>query len=160
MTDKRIFYMDAGRPRLVIPAATARLEDETDDAFIDRIRAKDVPPEAIDLRFIDLADLPENMSAGPVFFTAWKPDGAGVSIDMPKARDIWRDRIREARAPLLTALDVEYQRADEQGDATAKRSIAARKQVLRDAPAHPDIEAAATPEALKAVWPLSEETRP
>ncbi|TWT11879.1 hypothetical protein FQU96_14705 [Reyranella sp. CPCC 100927] len=73
---------------------------------------------------------------------------------MPRAREIWRGKIRQARAPLLAVLDVEYQRADERGDADAKATIVARKQVLRDAPNDPAIEAAQTVDDLRAVWPL------
>lgn len=76
-----------------------------------------------------------------------------ITIDMHRARDIHRDRIRAARATALAALDVAYQRADEQGDAAAKAAIAAQKQALRDAPADPRIDAASTVEALGAVWP-------
>ena len=53
----------------------------------------------------------------------------------------------------LAALDVEYQHADERGDVAEKARIAAKKQALRDVTADPAIEAAQTPEALKAVWP-------
>lgn len=76
-----------------------------------------------------------------------------VDIDMAKARNIHRDRLREMRAPKLAALDVEYQRADELNDGAQKMAIAARKQALRDVTKHPDIDAAQTPEQLKAAIP-------
>jgi hypothetical protein len=76
-----------------------------------------------------------------------------ITINMTVARDVWRTRIRAARAPKLDALDVAYQRADEQGNSAAKQSIAAEKQVLRDATKDPRIDAAATPEELMAAWP-------
>lgn len=76
-----------------------------------------------------------------------------IMVNMKKARDIQRDRIRVMRAPLLAELDIAYQRADEQDDAEAKADIAARKQSLRDATKDPAIEAARTPEELKAVIP-------
>lgn len=76
-----------------------------------------------------------------------------IDIHMPKARDIHRDRMRSARAPLLASLDVAYQRADEAGDAAAKKQIADRKQALRDATAHPGIASATSLDELKAVWP-------
>ena len=78
-----------------------------------------------------------------------------IHIDMPKARNIWRDRIRARRKKLLAELDVEYQRADEDGDAPAKAKIVARKKKLRDAPQDPRIDAAKTPEDLKLVDPLA-----
>ena len=73
-----------------------------------------------------------------------------ININLAKAKDIHKDNIRAARQPLLQKLDVDFQRALEQGSDTAV--IAAEKQALRDATAAPDIEAAATPEELKAAW--------
>jgi hypothetical protein len=73
-----------------------------------------------------------------------------ITIDMAIARNIHRDRIRTARTAALTALDVAYVRAQEQGADTT--TIVAQKQELRDAPADPAIDAATTPAELKAVW--------
>ena len=73
-----------------------------------------------------------------------------INVNMTKARDIHREKVREARNPKLAAKDVEFQRALETGaDTTA---IVAAKQALRDAPAAAEIEAATTPEELKAAW--------
>ena len=102
-------------------------------------------------RRIERSDIP----ADRYFRGAWKDDGKAIAIDMPKARDIHRERMREARAPKLAALDVEYQRADERGDTAAKQTVVARKQVLRDVTADPAIEAAKTPDELRAVWPAA-----
>lgn len=77
-----------------------------------------------------------------------------IKINMNKAKDIWRNQIRKEREPLLSKLDIEYQKADEAGNIEEKKRIAAEKQRLRDAPADPSIESAATPEELKKVWPL------
>jgi hypothetical protein len=74
-----------------------------------------------------------------------------ITIDMEKARDIHRDKMRVARAPLLTTLDVAFQRALEQNANTA--TIVAQKQALRDVTSDPAIEAAQTVDQLKAVWP-------
>ena len=74
----------------------------------------------------------------------------GFGIDMAKAREIHKTKIREARAPKLAELDVEFQKALETGaDTTA---IVAKKQALRDAPADSDITNAADTNALKAQW--------
>lgn len=74
-----------------------------------------------------------------------------ITIDMTKARNIHRDRMRAARAPKLAALDVAFQRALETGGDTV--SIVAQKQALRNVTANPEIEAAQTPDDLKKVWP-------
>ena len=73
-----------------------------------------------------------------------------ININMTKARDIHRDKVRQARNPKLAAKDVEFQRALETGADTA--TIVSEKQALRDAPAAAAIDAATTPEELKAAW--------
>jgi hypothetical protein len=76
-----------------------------------------------------------------------------VAIDMPKARDIWRDRMRAARQPRLDYLDRLFNRAIGQRNETEAAAIEARRQALRDVPADLAIDAAETPAALKKVWP-------
>ena len=73
-----------------------------------------------------------------------------ININMDKARDIHREKVRQARNPKLAAKDVEFQRALETGADTA--TIVSEKQALRDAPAAAPIDAATTPEELKAAW--------
>ena len=83
----------------------------------------------------------------------------GIFTDMTKAREIKRDQLRAERRPLLEQLDVEFMRAQEQGDQTKADEIAARKQGLRDVTVDPAIDAATTPDELKAVRPSAlEET--
>lgn len=94
------------------------------------------------------ADIPQDR----MFRDALVDDGTRLVHDMPRAREIHRQRLRVARAPVLAALDVEYQRADEQGDKPEKARVVAKKQELRDITAHPGIEAAQTTDELKAVW--------
>jgi hypothetical protein len=72
---------------------------------------------------------------------------------MPTARDIWRDKMRAARKPLLEALDVQVMQALEQGKPIAP--IAAQKQALRNVTVHPGIDAAQTPDELRKVWPAA-----
>ena len=53
-----------------------------------------------------------------------------IQVNITKAKDITKDRLREERKPLLEAQDVAFQRALETGaDTTA---IVAEKQRLRD----------------------------
>jgi hypothetical protein len=75
-----------------------------------------------------------------------------ININMAKARDIHRDKVREARKPLLEAKDVAFMRAVEAGDTDTQATVAAEKQVLRDATAAAAIDAATTPDELKAAW--------
>ena len=85
------------------------------------------------------------------FRGAWSFSGDAVEVDMTAARDIWRDKIRQARTDLLAALDTAFMKALETGADTTQ--ITADKQALRDAPTDPAIDAATTPEELAAVQP-------
>jgi len=53
-----------------------------------------------------------------------------IKINVDKAKEIQKDKMREVRKPLLEKLDVDFVRALELGGDTA--SIAAQKQALRD----------------------------
>ena len=77
----------------------------------------------------------------------------GFGIDMAKAREIHKTKIRNARTPLLAALDIEFQKALETSASTT--DIVAKKQALRDAPADSGIAAASDEAALKAQWNTS-----
>lgn len=72
-----------------------------------------------------------------------------ININMNKAKDIWRDKIRAERTAELNRLDVEYMRALEAGDFDKQQTIANKKQALRDAPADERINSATSPEELK-----------
>ena len=75
-----------------------------------------------------------------------------INVNMQKARDIHRDRIRQARTKLFEVTDLAFMKAIETGDDLAKAEAVAVKQLLRDAPAAPEIDAATNPEELKAAW--------
>ena len=77
----------------------------------------------------------------------------GFGINMAKAKEIHKENIRAVREPLLSALDIEFQRALETGASTT--DIVAKKQALRDAPADSAIDSATTESELKAQWNTS-----
>ena len=54
----------------------------------------------------------------------------GIIVDINKAKEITKDRLRQERKPLLEAQDVAFQRALESGADTS--AIVAEKQRLRD----------------------------
>ena len=69
-----------------------------------------------------------------------------ITVNINKAKDITKDRLREERKPLLEAQDVAFQRALEEGaDTTA---IVAEKQRLRDITSQ--VDSMTTVEELKA----------
>jgi len=74
-----------------------------------------------------------------------------ITINMNKAKEIHKDKLREARKPLLEKLDVDYMRTLEQGRDTS--SIVNQKQELRDVTSHPDLINASNINELKAFWP-------
>ena len=74
----------------------------------------------------------------------------GFGVNMAKAREIHKTNIRNARAPKLAELDVEFQKALETSSDTA--AIVSKKQALRDAPADSAIDAAKDETELKAQW--------
>ena len=73
-----------------------------------------------------------------------------IKIDMAKAREIHKNKIRDARKPLLESLDIEFQKALESSADTS--AIVAKKNALRDAPADSGIAAASDVAALKSQW--------
>ena len=73
-----------------------------------------------------------------------------IQVNMAKAKELHKGNIREARTPLLAALDVEFQKALETGADTS--TIVAKKQALRDAPADSGITSASDADTLKAQW--------
>ena len=89
------------------------------------------------------------------FRGAWSLSGSVISEDMTKAKEIFKDKIREVRAPLLDAEDVVYMKALEADDASAKTASVAKKKALRDAPAAQAITDADTIAKLKAAWDTS-----
>ena len=89
------------------------------------------------------------------FREAWTLNGKVISEDMAKAKEIFKDKIREVRAPLLDAEDVVYMKALEADDANAKTASVNKKKALRDAPAAKAITDADTIAKLKAAWDTS-----
>ena len=89
------------------------------------------------------------------FRDAWSLSGKVISEDITAAKVIFKDKIREVRAPLLAAEDVVYMKALEADDATAKVASVTKNKALRDAPAASAIDSADTIAKLKAAWDTS-----
>ena len=140
--NKRIIYKnEAGGVSIIIPTPNS-------DLTIEQIAAKDVPT-GTPYEIVDATNVPTDRT----FRNAWEvnTNAGGVTVRMPRAKDIWRDKIREARVEPLEALDTAFIRAIELGADTTQ--IAADKQALRDATADPAIDAATYPEELMQVHP-------
>ena len=89
------------------------------------------------------------------FRGAWSLSGSVISEDMTAAKTIFKDKIREVRAPLLEAEDVVYMKALEAGDSDAQAASVTKKNALRNAPAASAITNADTIAKLKAAWDTS-----
>lgn len=154
MSVYRIVYTrpEDGGLSVIIPAHAAKDPYESELDFAQRIAAKDVPQDTSAV-MIEAHQLPPHRH----FRDAWKVNAtaSGVDHDMAKARNIHKAKLRIARAPALSNLDVAYSKADESGDSTLKSQVASQKQALRDLPESAAIESAATPEDLMALWPSS-----
>ena len=96
----------------------------TGELSIEEVAAKDVPA-GVSFRIVNDDEVPSDRT----FRNAWEDNG-GIKVNMPKAKDLTKDRLRNERKPLLEAQDVAFQRALETGASTA--SIVSEKQRLRD----------------------------
>ena len=120
---------------------------------VQEVADKDVP-DGVPYSIVEDSAIPTDQS----FRDAWKGVAIGttdvtITEDMTKAKEIHKTNIRNVRAPLLSALDIEFQRALESSGDTS--TIVAKKQALRDAPADSGIATAANTTELKAQWDSS-----
>lgn len=110
-----VFTNDIGGVSVTYPA---------NDISTEEVKAKDTPEHSV---IINASDLPEEDND---FFNAWELNGSTVSVNLTKAKEITKDRLREERIPLLQIQDVLFQRALEANVDTS--AIVAEKQRLRD----------------------------
>ena len=78
-----------------------------------------------------------------------------IGVNIPKAKELQKERFRQVRKPLLEALDIDYQRADEAGDASKNTEVAAKKQALRDVTNSTALNDATSEAEVRAVWDTS-----
>lgn len=100
----------------------------------------------------DAADY--STTAERTFREGWEAnEGIGViSVNMTKAKEIWRNKIRQARVEPLANLDAAFMKALETGADTS--SIVSQKQALRDAPALESINNATNTDELISIQPI------
>jgi hypothetical protein len=111
--------------------------------------AIDVPADATATWMGDDAELPAGFRN---FIEAIALNGnKAPGVDMAKAREIFKDKIREARAPLFQEHDVKFMLALEKGEPTD--AAVAAKQELRDLTSSKAIDNAKNLTSLVAAWP-------
>jgi len=96
----------------------------TGELDIQAVKAKDTPSTSI---IVQASELPQ---ADNDFFNAWELANGVVTVNLDKAKEITKARLRVQREPLLAAQDVLFQRAQESGGDTT--AIVAEKNRLRD----------------------------
>lgn len=84
------------------------------------------------------------------FINAWTID---ATIDLERAKDVWRNKMRPVRDARLKQLDLEWMRAMEIGDTVAATAVAAKKQELRDITKRDELKYAKSLTEVKAFWP-------
>jgi hypothetical protein len=89
------------------------------------------------------------------FRGAWTLEGDVMKEDLSAAKEIFRDKVKEARTPLLASEDVAFMMALENNDSKAKAASVAKKKALRDATKASAIDAASSIDELKAAWDTS-----
>ena len=89
------------------------------------------------------------------FRGAWTLEGDVMKEDLSAAKEIFRDKVKEARTPLLASEDVAFMMALENDDSKAKAASVAKKKALRDATKASAIDAASSIEELTAAWDTS-----
>lgn len=96
----------------------------TGELDIHAVKAKDTPSTSI---IVQESELPQ---ADNDFFNAWELANGVVIVNVDKAKEITKARLRAERDPLLAAQDVLYMRATEAGADTS--AIVAEKTRLRN----------------------------
>jgi len=136
--NKRIIYLnDEGTVSIIIPASNSGLT-------VQEIAEKDVPTGKT-YKIVNASDISNDRT----FRNAWVLDANNdVEINITKAKDVWKDKIRVARKPALEKLDVDYNRAVEDGNSTTQ--IVTDKNTLRDLP--DQVDTATTIDEIKGVW--------
>tara|TARA_R100001594_G_scaffold6389_1_gene18203 strand:+ start:3104 stop:3583 length:480 start_codon:yes stop_codon:yes gene_type:complete len=132
--DKRIVYQgENGRAIVVVPDPNFLENGGT----LNDVLIKCVPVSGRDTA--DIVDKSEVLS-DRTFRNAWETSkGKSTEVNLSKAKDIAKEKVREARTPKFQELDIAYQRADEAGDADAKAAVVTKKQTARDATANTKI---------------------
>ena len=134
MSQAIIFRNDNGGVATCIP---------TGELSIEAVLEKDVPKNR-GARIIEQTSLPNQYND---FYDAWEMDSTSVTVNLTKAKELTKTRLRSERTPLLAAQDVLFQRALEDGEPTT--AIVAEKNRLRDITDLAD--AATTLEELRAL---------
>lgn len=79
-----------------------------------------------------------------------------ITVNLDKAKEIWKNNIRQNRVKLFEILDVLFFKAIETNNIVEQASISVKKQKLRDITSDPRLQYISSAEELKNFDPLSE----
>lgn len=79
-----------------------------------------------------------------------------ITINLELAKNIWRDKLRQLRLPILNSLDILFLKSLESGDIEEQQRISNLKQLLRDITIDPRIQNAQSVEELSNINPIKE----
>ena len=138
--NKRVIFEYEGNLCTLIPAPTSQLT-------LNEIIEKDIPRDAngnlVSYSIVERDIIPTDRT----FRNAWEKNGDSIDVDMPKAKEITKARLREERKPLMELEDIKFMQAQESGVSTT--AIVVEKQRLRDITLA--VDSATTLDELKAL---------
>ena len=137
MKDLRVVYKNEDGVAIICPIEGQDIEDIISSSI----------PEGAEYKIVESSEIPTDRE----FREAWEYM-SGVNVSLERAKDVQRNRWREARRPLLEALDVEFLIASEGGDPNTVDLVKQKKQILRDVTLT-DLSAVNSLEELKEIWP-------
>lgn len=107
--------------------------------------------KVVSITKVNEADLPTDRT----FRNAWTFDKTAkkFGVDMTKAKGLWKEKLLTLRAEKAKQADKEMSDADALGDSVGKAQAQAKKAALNNVIPTAEIDAAQTPEELKAIMP-------
>lgn len=152
------FSSDAAASHGFVVSGEAWERQVTDEGVEQELSRSAGLEKRLSWRRIDPSEIPQDR----VFRNAWVDSGK-LAVDMPRAREIHRARLRDLRAPLFGALDAAVNKLAAKaltGNLTAAErtqvaGLEAKRQALRDVTSDPAIDAATTADELAAAVPAA-----
>ena len=155
MTTKRIVYEMDGVLLVVIPAVKAMRPEETEDAFLSRLVALNVP-EGTPFVILNAADLPDRR-----FRACWEMISGRVTVNVVKAKGVVLENVRTERNRRIASSDALFARGQDTGPATFLLAVRQYRQLLRDLPDMVSLQIAgldlAGLQAYVPPWPVTPE---
>lgn len=130
MPKRVVFEKPDGRVCVLIPAPQAMKAGESEDDFINRIIAKDLPSYVTSYGIVDSSTLPSRR-----FRNSWRHIGNGaVGVDLNSAREQVLQEVRTERDRRLVISDGKKQELEEIGTPQEMALLKGKRQLLRDFP--------------------------